>query len=247
MIIFGRLNDVRKVPTKKGAGVIIEIAQRGKWDSAKKQFGPEEILGVWYFDNRHGEFATWAEERKAAIGKNVVLAARNSGKELVGTLLPKTYGIVHDMARIKEDISDEQMAASIDAIEECIAAEELPAETDVAFDNAESVASVISVLRASNSEVAKTAVIALSALITPETNAYLGKIWSKDTYQGVVKVAFITPNTKPAEWNNVSFFGDVATRAEKVLEKGDEVFITMGTKSLYNGKPSYRGFNFIKL
>lgn len=251
MIVFGKLKEARSVKTKNGTGTILDITRPGKWDPAKKQFGPEETIGVWYFNSKGGQFADWALERQKDVGKNVLLSARvtsNDGKEsYFGNRLPVTYGVIHDPARCKENPTEDEINAAIMAVEDCHDAEELPNDMEVEFDDAECITNVVTVLRASNSSVATSAVAALSALIYPETNAYLGRIGSKDKYGNVVKVSFATPNTTPTEWNNVSFFGATAERADKVLKKGDNVVLILSAKGSYNGKPDYRGINFTKL
>lgn len=251
MVIYGTLSNIRAQKTKKGEdAVIVDITRKGKWNPDTRAFGPDETTSIWYFNGKKGQQADWALERKDMIGKPVILTAQkitNDNQDVYfGRYLPVSYGMVTDPAVLKET-SDDVFAEAIMMVEACQDARELPEDVEVDFKNADSIASVIHVLNASDSTLAADAVAALSKLIYGESNAYIGKVGNVARYGQVTRVSFVTPRSNPVEWNSVSFFGKTAERVERVLKKGDNVVLIMHEKEDYNGQPSYRGINFQRL
>ena len=251
MVIYGNLENIRPQKTKKGeSAVIVDIRRRGNWNHETQTLGSEEITSVWYFNGKKGQQADWALERKDMIGKPVILSAHkvtnDNQDSYFGRYLPVSYGMVSDPATLKE-ASGEEFAEAVMAVEACKEARELPEDVDVDFNNADSIASVIHVLAASNSTLASDAVTALNKLIYKETNAYIGKVGNVARHGKVTRVSFVTPRSNPVEWNSVSFFGDTADKVERILKKGDRVILIMHKKEEYNGQPSYRGINFQRI
>ena len=250
MILNGKLANVRQQNTKSGMATVVELTCQGAWDKDKRQFGPDVTKAVWYYNTAKAKSADWAFARQTDIGKDVILTAHESIKDgktfYFGRYLPTSYGMVHNPAEMKDPTEEERMEA-INAIEDCRDAGEIPDDVEVDFTDPASIASVISILVASGSTIAKDATACLRKLIYGESNAYIGKIGFAGRSGKIFRVTFVTPKSSPAEWNSVSFFNEMADRAEKVLKKGDNAILFLGEKSEYNGSPAYVGRNFHKL
>jgi hypothetical protein len=233
MYLYGKIKAIRSV--RDSAVVDLERANGFK----------ENAMSVWY----SGKFAPWVLEKTNLIGKWVLILARESSKDgktyTFGARLPMAYGMLTTPVTIKDDAED-RVGDALEAIEDCIAEEELPEDTMLNLEEPQSIVELTRLLRSSSNPTALQAAETLMSLIEDETNAYIGRIASVDKYNNVTKVSFATPNTTPTEWNSVSFFKNNAQRAAEILRKGDSVVLLLGAKKMYNGKPDFFGLHFHK-
>jgi hypothetical protein len=248
MILYGKIVNVQG--KKDWTTVTVSRpARRG----AKGASATEEQITVWYKNANN-----LLEKASSLIGEERMLLVShkmyNGEEKHFGLLPPMSYGFITSAPEMVVKPEDNWFTEAEEAVNDCEDAGLLPDEVSVDFTSADSLASIVAMLANDRSTVAVAAKKAIWRIANMEYSGYLGRIGAAFDNGSNFRITFKTPsklgedNSSEEEWNTVTFFGEYAEFLKKLkLQKGDKVFLTMGEKELYNGKPSYKGIALKKL
>lgn len=245
----GTLKAVKTAKGKNGEFTIITYTVQ-RPDEEKKYVDTD--IDVLYFDNQKAKMAEWAKTYDKHEGKKVVITYTESedGKSRYGYRLPLVYGILTFPATVREDASEEEVMAFDDAFDDLVRSGEIDPDYTVDTASVDSMVEAMSLIKASDSDAAKSAKKALERLYNAEHYIFNGSIARVSEFKDVVHVSFAMPRANKEDetvWADVSFWGENGQKVLKVLKGKDKAVLWLSNKGEYKGNVTFTGYAFKKL